>query len=131
MAININDLTIGQAREISEMFPPSASPKNVIPKRCTIGADLIGSDVLVRTNTAGVHFGTLAEFDGELVRLEDSRRIWSWEKAFTLSEISKDGLGGSSKLSCTIANIILIGAIEIIPCSSSAASCMRGIKSHE
>ncbi len=127
--MNINDLTLSQVMAINNMFhsPVPKSPENITK----IGADLTGSEVIIRTYSAGVHFGTLTEFNRQIVRLKNTRRIWSWEEAFTLNEISLDGLSENSKLSKTIPDIILTEAIEIIPCSPSASECIRGIKNHD
>jgi hypothetical protein len=78
--------------------------------------------VIVRTYSAGVHFGTLAKHAGKEVVLTDSRRIWYWTGANTLSEISLRGVGSGSKVSESIPYITLTEAIEIIPCSAEAAA---------
>ena len=92
---------------------------------------MIGRDVIVRTYSAGVHFGVLAAQNGTEVRLTDARRIWYWEGAFTLSAVSQKGVSGKSKLSIAVPEILLTEAIEIIPCSTEAAAILRGLKSHE
>ncbi|RLB40885.1 MAG: hypothetical protein DRH30_07860 [Deltaproteobacteria bacterium] len=71
--------------------------------------------VLVRTFSAGVHVGRLAKRDGREVTLADSRRIWSWKGANTLSEVAAYGVGSGSKISQPVASILLTEAIEIIP----------------
>lgn len=83
-------------------------------------ANLIGEYVVVRTVSAGVHVGIVQELDKDICMLSSSRRIWSWEGAFTLSEISKNGLAKTSKLSITIDEIYLTGVVEIIPCTYTA-----------
>lgn len=92
---------------------------------------MIGKNVIVRTYSAGVHFGTLASRDGKEAVLNDARRIWYWEGAFTLSAIALNGLGGNSKLSVAVPEILLTEAIEIIPCTNEAAAILRGLKAHE
>ncbi len=44
-----------------------------------------GTFVLIRTYSAGVHFGNLEEMDGQMVRLSNARRLWSWSGALSLS----------------------------------------------
>lgn len=39
---------------------------------------MIGKEVIVRTYSAGVHFGTLESRNGKEVVLKDARRIWDW-----------------------------------------------------
>jgi hypothetical protein len=74
-----------------------------------------GSFVLIRTYSAGVHFGTLLERNGKEVVLKDARRLWSWSGALSLSEIAMNGVTiSASKISVPIDEIILTEAVEII-----------------
>ena len=92
---------------------------------------MIGKNVIVRTHSAGVHFGTLAAKDGKEVVLKNARRIWYWEGAFTLSAVAVSGVGRGSKLSVLTQEILLTEAIEIIPCSEAAADNLQSLKAHE
>jgi hypothetical protein len=78
-----------------------------------------GKPVIVRTYSAGVHFGYLAKREGKEVHLTDSRRIWYWKGANTLSEIALRGIGAGSKIADRV-SIVLTEAIEIIDCSKEA-----------
>lgn len=91
---------------------------------------MIGKTVIVRTCTAGVHFGELAHRDGKEVLLKDARRIWYWEGAFTLSAVAQDGVSSKSKLSVSVPEILLTEAIEVIPCSEAAIAKLRALKAH-
>ena len=68
---------------------------------------MLGKQVIVRTYSAGVHFGTLASRDGKEVILTNARRIWYWEGAFTLSAIAISGVSVTSKLSIPVPEILL------------------------
>jgi hypothetical protein len=75
-----------------------------------------GTRVLIRTYSAGVHFGTLIERDGQEVHLKEARRLWSWSGALSLSEIAAKGCTiSSSKISVPVEEIVLTQAIEVIP----------------
>lgn len=77
-----------------------------------------GSRVLVRTNSAGVHYGTLESREGQEIHLSNARRIWSWSGALSLSEIALNGFDiKNSKLSVAVEEIILPTAIEVIAIS--------------
>jgi len=91
----------------------------------------IGDRVLVRTYSAGVHFGTLTLQDGKHVVLSDARRIWYWTGAFTLSKIALDGVGKDSKISCAVPEITLTEAIEIIPLSDTANKNLTEFPEHD
>jgi hypothetical protein len=86
--------------------------------------------VIIRTFSAGVHFGYLVAKDGKEVTLEGSRRIWRWRGANSLNELSQFGLEPASKGWSRVSEPIPSGheltAIEIIPCSADA---VRSIES--
>lgn len=72
--------------------------------------------VLIRTQSAGVHYGTLIGKEGMEVHLKDARRLWSWNGALSLSEIAANGLDiKNSKISERVDEIGLTQSIEIIP----------------
>jgi len=85
--------------------------------------------VLVRTRSAGVHFGTLFYHKGKEVILKNTRRIWSWSGAASLSQMALEGVKNPSqcKFSVTLPEITLTEAIEIIPCSKNAIFSIKGV----
>ena len=85
--------------------------------------------VIVRTYSAGVHFGYLRSREGKEVVLVNSRRIWRWGGAWTLSEIATTGLDVSkSKVAASVSSITLTEAIEIIDCTPEAEICLNEAK---
>lgn len=81
--------------------------------------------VLVRTFSAGVHFGYLRHRDGKEVTLERSRRIWRWAGAWTLSEIATAGLDVTRSKVAAPVTITLPEAIEIIECTPAAVASLE------
>ena len=81
--------------------------------------------VVVRTYSAGVHVGELAERRGQEVDLTGARRIWYWKGANTLNEIANRGVGDGSKVSEAVTAITLTQAIEVIVCTEAAAVNLR------
>ena len=82
---------------------------------------MVGKFVLVRTYSAGIHCGILKSISGTEAILENSRRIWRWKGANTLSEMSVDGIDQIySRISEPVENILLTQSIEVIPCSDIA-----------
>ena len=75
----------------------------------------IGRFVLVRTENAGVHCGTLIEFAGNSAVLEKARRLWKWngEKTYTLNEVSLYG-APQRRLSQPVDEIVVLGVIEVL-----------------
>ncbi len=82
--------------------------------------------VIVRTYSAGVHFGYLARREGKEVDLIRSRRIWLWGGAWTLSEIATAGLDVSKSKVAAPVDITLTEAIEIIDCTPAAVASLEG-----
>lgn len=94
------------------------------------GESMIGKQVIVRTYSAGVHFGTLKSREGREVVLADARRLWYWEGAFTLSAVATEGVKKTSKLSVAVPEILLTEAVEIILCSQAVAKNLSELKAH-
>lgn len=82
---------------------------------------MIGKKVLIRTRSAGVHFGELVSRNGQEVHLKNARRLWSWSGALSLSEVASKGIElDKSKVSVPVEEIILPQAIEIISISAKS-----------
>ncbi len=86
--------------------------------------------VIIRTINAGVHAGYLEKRNGMEVTLIESRRLWQWKGAKTLSEIAMEGLEypNECKFSVAVDEIILTQAIEIIKCNSIGQMSIMGVK---
>lgn len=79
-----------------------------------------GDFVIVRTYSAGVHYGTLVSREGKVVVLRDARRLWYWVGAFTLNAVATDGVKKGSKIPAAVTEIVLTEAIEIFSVSEKA-----------
>lgn len=94
-----------------------------------IGADLIGKYVIVRTYSAGCHAGTLTARDGREVLLTDSRRLWQWAGAASLSELAQRGTSrpADCKFPAPVSEILLTEAIEIIAVSPEGQASIQAV----
>lgn len=73
--------------------------------------------VMVRTYSAGVHFGELVSRKGKEVVLKNSHRVFYWTNACSLSQLAVQGSQNKNtenKISIAVPEIILTEAIEII-----------------
>lgn len=85
-------------------------------------SSMVGKDVIIRTYSAGVHFGKLKEKSGNEVILENSRRLYYWKtkRGISLSEVALTGLHDDSKV-CASVGSIWLQPVEIIPCTDIAS----------
>ena len=86
---------------------------------------------VVRTYSAGVHIGYVAEFgekQPQHARLINSRRLHYWDGAASLSQVAMDGVNDSSRIAIEIPEIELTDVIEVIPCSEKAAEFFKVAK---
>ena len=89
----------------------------------------VGQKCIIRTYSAGVFFGELSEMISDKAGfISNCVRIWSWEKACSISQIAVDGLGGNSKLAIPVPQIYFSEIIELIPCSNKAINCIESMK---
>lgn len=87
---------------------------------------------IIRTQNAGVHAGYLQSTDiknGSVV-LKNSRRIWYWDGAASLSQLALEGVSKpeNCKFSVVVPEITLLGVIEIIPCTIDALKNISQVK---
>lgn len=103
-----------------------------VDKPAPIANQLLGKYVIVRTYSAGVHAGVLAEKHGTEVVLQNARRLWHFQvprgKSISLSAVAVDGIDDArSKIPNAVPSIWL-DAIEIIPTSDVARKSIEGAK---
>lgn len=118
--MNINDLTLGQIKTLTEMFG-GASQQPSSPH--------VGKKCIIRTYASGVHYGTLDAQHGRQVELSQSRRLWRFDAAphgISLSEVAMHGgTGGRHRYCETVPSITILDALEIIPCSDTAIAAIE------
>jgi len=123
--MNINELTIGQAREIAAMFGIAQTAPASHAKSCP----LIGQKVIVRAYRAGVHYGTLVSLDGECAVLSNARRLWFWQvdgkKGVSLSDVAEHGLSDQSKICAVVSTQIVIDACEVMTTTATAQASIE------
>lgn len=111
--MNINDLTVGQVKEINSLLATNKEQK-------TDGLNcMIGEKVIIRTFSAGVWFGTLEQKDRNEVIIKNARRMWRWwaKEGISLSSVSVHGINHNKSKIAEPVNAVWLEAIEIIPCS--------------
>lgn len=121
--MNIDELTVKDIRELvgiigiaQKQTADSARPN------ATWKHPMLGRRVVVRTYSAGVHIGTLAEVNPDNAmecKLTDALRLWKWEGGgLSLSAVANNGIKGG-RLNRT-GEVVLTNAIEYIPTTKVA-----------
>ena len=128
--MNVNDLTLGQIKEISALFnmPAVSTPLPAVSATAEGLNSMIGKRVIVRTYSAGVWFGTLTEKSGNEVIITNARRMWKWHAAesISLSAVAIYGIKQSNSKICEAVDSVWLEAVELIPCSSVAVNSIEG-----
>ena len=90
---------------------------------------MIGTYVVVRCYSAGVHAGTLESVDGEIAVLTGARRLWRWRcpQGVALNGVATFGLSGSDcKVDTRVERVRLSGVIEVIATTKVAEDSING-----
>lgn len=125
--MNINDLTIGQAKELASLFGASQ------PQQPSGLNSMIGKKCIIRTYSAGVWFGEIQQKSGNEVIVKNARRMWQWwaAKSISLSGVAVHGISQDKSKICPAVPTIWLEAIEIIPCADVAIASIEGAKDVE
>ncbi len=83
--------------------------------------------VIVRGDRSGVFFGTLLSLNGQSAVLSDVRKIWKWEGAKSVEQISLDGVSSESKITQSVTNMIITDAIQVLPCTDVSVNKIENI----
>ena len=85
--------------------------------------------VVVRTNTAGVHFGFLQSRKGKGVILLKAQRVWYWKGAASLSQLAVSGTSKPSacKFPVAVPSVTLTEAIEILDVTPAAETSIKAV----
>ena len=127
--MNIDDLTVGQVKEIAGLINGNTVQSTPVEKNPAIGKYCI-----VRCRNAGVHAGIVKQANAEFVELENSRRMWRWKTDFTLSEAAVNGINASeSKIAVEVETLIipLIDVAELIPASKKAQKTIESAETYK
>ena len=119
--INIEEITIGQAKELATLFSAPQQPQTGLNS-------MVGKKCVVRTYSAGVWFGEIAEKSGNEVIVKNARRMWKWWAAegISLSSVALHGVKQDQSKIVEPVHAVWIEAIELIPASDKAIASIEG-----
>lgn len=125
--MNLDELTIGQAKQLAEIF----SGSNPCAES-SILKDVIGKYCITRSRSEGVLFGKIVRADETGFVIDESRRLFyhkpkdtklSWYEGVAMS-----GLHPDSKISGTVERKYVIEDYSLTVCSDEA---IKNIKEYE
>lgn len=84
---------------------------------------------IVRTRDAGVFCARVVDLQDGVATLKDSRRLWYWDGASSLSELAMRGVSRPSKCKFPVAveTQRVMGVIEIIDMTETAYQSVKGV----
>lgn len=92
--------------------------------------NFVGKYCIVRGDRSGVFAGVVAKQDGQTVEMQRARCLWRWAGAATILQLALEGV--KDELNCRftvfVDSILILDAIEIVPCTSSAEKCVLGVR---
>ena len=85
---------------------------------------------IVRTYSAGVFAGYVKSRNKDEVVMIKARRLWYWDGAASLSQLSVDGVSKpeNCKFPCEVDSVTLLGVIEILAVTDKAKKSIAGVK---
>lgn len=130
MNIDIDQLTLGQVKQIQSVATCASSPEPRSSGPTGVMSELtVGKYCLVRCRDAGVHAGVVVAQEGRSVALEESRRLYRWHPAGKdklLSAVARDGLDHEKSLVSTNGVLIVLTEdCEIAICTEKAEDSIR------
>ena len=61
-----------------------------------------------------------SDANGLNVRLANARKVWYWDGAAAVEQLSQEGCNDSSKITVAVPELVVADAVQIIPCSDKA-----------
>ena len=85
---------------------------------------------IVRCDRAGVFYGEIVSRNGQEVEMKDVRNIWYWDGAATVMQLAAEGVSKpkTCKFSVPVESLVLLEAIQIIPCTDKAVESLDAVK---
>ena len=91
-----------------------------------------GKKCIVRCYGSGVFFGEVREVSSDAnglnVRLANARKVWYWDGAAAVEQLSQEGCNDNSKITVAVPALVVANAVQIIPCSDKAIANIEAKK---
>jgi len=119
--MNIDQLTYGEMKQIANIFNSEPTKSGGLNR-------MIGDKCIIRTYSAGVWFGEVAEKDGNEVIVKNARRMWRWfaAESVSLSAVAVHGINRDKSKIAPAVESAWLEAVELIPCTKEAIKSIEG-----
>lgn len=86
---------------------------------------------IVRCNRAGVFYGEIVSQNGQEVEMRNVRNLWYWNGAASVMQLAAEGVSKprDCKFSVPVESMILLEAIQVIPCTEESVKSLDAVKS--
>jgi hypothetical protein len=127
--MDINDLTIGQAKELVKFFSAQGHDEPLLTR-------YVGQRVIVRSINEGLNFGKVVGICRGFIVLEDARRIWrpvtkngepSWYEGVANVGLDRD----RGKISISVQQKVIVEDYSITLCTERAAKSLMEAPANE
>jgi hypothetical protein len=84
---------------------------------------------IIRGDRSGVFAGYVRSARGVRLSWPNSRRLWYWDGAASISQLANDGTSRpqNCKFPAEVANQLVLDAIEVIPATEKARKSIEGV----
>lgn len=94
-----------------------------------MNTSLLNKRIIARIDRAGVFYGTLDYIDSEIIRLKDTRRIYFWNGAMSVTDMAAKGItGGKVTIPVTSVEFMTDKVVELNECSNEAVKSIEAIE---
>lgn len=92
--------------------------------------NLINQKVIARSYDAGVFYGVLAGFDGNVAHLTNVRQLWYWSGAASLMQLANEGVKNpdNCKFTVAVSEVVISRVCEILPTSEKAQQIIEAVR---
>ena len=89
----------------------------------------IGKFCIVRCDGVGVFAGTVVDREGDTVLMENARKLWRWEGAAAVEQISMDGTVAPKdcKFTVWVSDVLLTNMLQTIVATDEAKAVIEAV----
>lgn len=86
--------------------------------------------VIIRADKPGVFFGELIEKNGNEVKMKNVRKLYYWDGAAAVEQLSVDGVANPDQCKFTVFvdYMEIFGVDQIIPCTEKAIKSIEAVR---